>query len=137
MKQSLLKFTNLICDSETAPVCLCHSDKYCRTLVVFAVYDGDDASYESVVICLSDRAMEMDFDGGESPQEIEDLDDVDNGSVVQVRDTNFAIQDIRLSCDSLFLASQTPKEILLFHSSEFFCCTDESSSPIKVSISYQ
>jgi hypothetical protein len=132
IQQSQLKFTNFISESDT-PVCFCHSDRYSRTLVVF-VCEGDGDSTESVVVSLSDKTVEMEFDGGEEPQEVEEYDDEESSTVVQVRDADFAIRDIRLSCDSLILAVQSPKDILLFHSSEFFCGSDESSSALKVYI---
>ena len=122
--QGSFSFSKYNLGSET-PNCCCHSNRFGKTLVAFA---GADSG--SVVICLSDKYLETQFDGGgaEDSQPIED-NEYCCGIV-----TEFSTEFLCLSSDSILVAIKTDADILVFHSSVFFVRTAESngSRPLQV-----
>ena len=121
--QGLFSFSNYDLKSDS-PTCCCHSNRFGKTLVVFP---GADVG--SMIICLSDHNLEEQFDGGEDAQPIEYEGNLNSCGIV----TEFSTQFLCLSSDSILVAIKTNTDLLIFHSSVFFCAiSSEGSQPLKV-----
>lgn len=116
-------FSNYDLKSDS-PSCFCHSNRFGKTLVAFP-----GADFGSVIICLSDHYLENQFDGGEVAQPIEYEGNLNSCGTV----TEFCTQLLSLSSDSTLVAIKTSTDLLIFHSSIFFCASArDASQPLQV-----